>query len=320
LQAVKQWLLKIKCIFIIGFFLLVELPLTAQTERILSPDSTWKSLGIITLNVGQTSFTNWAAGGDNQLNLNSISHFRLRYNKGKRSWENLIELKFGSLIFDNFVTKKTDDILNFASKFGFKASPKWNYSYYLSFNSQLARGYNYPNDSVPVSMFMAPGYFIAGLGFDYLPNSSLSFLFSPITNKLTIVNDPRLADLGSYGIEKPSYNSAGQIISPSNKFKNEPGAFIKANYQQEFKNGLTLSSKVELFSAFSQKPLKLDINWSSFVSYKISRIVRATFSLDLIYDEDISILVDTNGDGLKENVGPRLQAKQSLGLGLALVL
>jgi hypothetical protein len=307
--------------FIVFLFLLVlSIGASAQTDRILSRDSAWRSNGIFSLNIGQTSFTNWVAGGENQININNILHYRLRYNKDKSSWENMIEAKYGVLLFSNLKTKKTDDQLNFTSKYGYKASKKWNYSYYLSLNTQFANGYNYPNDSVIVSGFMAPGYIMAGLGMDFLPTKTISILISPITYKSTIVNNNALANAGNFGMEKAITDTAGNIIVPSNKFRNEPGAFLKIYYQQEFKKGLNLSSKAEFFVAFNDNPENIDVKWSTFISYKISKVFSATFSLDLIYDDDAVYKEDANGDGIKEVYGPRLQAKQTFGIGIGIKL
>jgi len=290
----------------------------AQFDRILSRDSTWRSNGIFSLNIGQTSFTNWAAGGENQININSILHYRLRYNKGNSSWENMIIAKYGVLLFSNMSTKKTDDKIDFTSKYGYKASKKWNYSYYLSFNSQFYKGYKYPNDSTMISDFMAPGYFMAGIGMDFIPIKAISFLISPLTYKITIVNDARLANEGNFGVDKAITDTAGNIIVPAQRFVNEPGSFVKIYYQNEFKSGLTISSKIGFFTAFTHEPENIDINWATFITYRISKRFSATFSLDLLYDDDVIIKEDTNGDGVKEELGPRLQAKQTFGIGISI--
>ncbi len=308
-----------KVVLIISIFFFT-LSVKSQTDRILSRDSTWRSNGIFSLNIGQTSFTYWAAGGENQININSILHYRLRYKKNESSWENIIEAKYGMLLLSEMKTKKTDDQLNFTSKYGYKASTHWNYSYYLNLNTQFSDGYKYPNDSVVVSGFMAPAYFMAGLGMDYLPTKTISILLSPITLKSTIVNNNSLSDKGKYGMQKPETDSSGRILSPSQRFSNETGAFLKIYYQEEFKKGLNISSKLEFFSAFNNKPQNIDVKWSTFISYKISKVFSATFSLDIIYDDDVIYKEDANGDGIKESYGPRLQAKQTFGIGIGLKL
>ena len=292
----------------------------AQNERILSRDSTWRSSGIFSLNVGQTSFTNWANGGENQININTILHYRLQYSKGKASWENNIEAKYGTLLFADMKTKKTDDKLDYASKFGYQATDKWNYSYYLSFSSQFSAGYKYPNDSTMVSDFMAPGYFMAGAGMDYNPIKTVSILINPITYKLTIVNDELLARDGNFGVKKAVVDTNGNVLVPASRFRSEPGAFVKIYYQEIFDNGFSVSSKLELFSSFVESPENIDVTWSSFITYRISEYFAATFSLDLLYDDDAIIKQDVNGDGIKEVVGPRMQSKQTFGVGISLRL
>lgn len=292
----------------------------SQNERILSRDSTWRSSGIFSLNIGQTSFTNWANGGENQININTILHYRLQYSKGKASWENNIEAKYGVLFFSDMSTKKTDDKLDYASKYGYKANEKWLYSYYLSYSSQFSPGYKYPNDSTIVSDFMAPGYFMAGAGMDFYPIKELSILINPLTYKLTIVNNLDLANDGNFGVQKAIYDVDSNLIAPSQRFRSEPGAFIKLHYQKEFENGFNISSKLELFASFVKNPENIDVTWATFLSYKISQYFVATFSLDLLYDDDAIIKLDINGDGIKESVGPRLQSKQAFGIGISIML
>ncbi len=310
-------------ISIVILFTFLSISLFAQKgnkDRVLTRDSTWRSNGVFTLNVGQTSFTNWAAGGENQINLNTILHYRLRYEKTNAAWENIIEAQYGTFIYSELRTKKTNDQLNFTSKFGYKATKKWKYSYYMSLKTQFSKGYKYPNDSVPISMFMSPGYFMVGLGMDYYPIKELSILVSPITYKLTIVNDDKLASDGNFGVKKAIRDTAGNIIVPADHFVSEPGGFVKIFYQKEFKSGLNVSSRIEFFSAFVNEPQNIDINWNTFISYRINRRFILTFTLDIIYDNDAIIMMDTNGDGIKEEIGPRTQVKEAAGIGVALSL
>jgi len=300
--------------------LLLSFVANAQVERFLSRDSTWRSSGLLSINIGQTSFANWANGGENQLNINTLLHYRLQFSSGKATWENNIDAKYGTLIFADMKMKKTNDKIDYASKFGHKASKKWNYSYYLSYTSQFARGYKYPNDSTVVSDFMAPGYFMAGAGMDYHPIKELSIMITPITYKLTIVNNTLLANDGGFGVKKAIVDANGNVIVPGEHFRSETGAFVKVYYQKEFKNGFSVSSKLELFSAFNNKPENVDLTWATFVTYRISKFFIATFSLDLLYDDDAIIKIDVNNDGIKEVVGPRLQSKQSFGIGVSLNL
>ena len=304
---------------IIGFFLISvgSFAGTPSDMRILSADSSWKSKGLFTLNMGQTSFTNWAPGGDNNLSLNSLLLYDLVYQKDIVSWVNHIDLEFGSMIYFDRKPKKTNDKIYFSSKLGYKASKNWNYSLFYSLGSQFVNGYKYPNDSVPISRFMAPAYLMMGLGMDYKPNKNLSILLSPFTNKITIVNDDDLAAKGAFGMEPPQLDTAGNILVPAKKFKSEPGGFVKFYYHQQIKDNFKFSTRLELFAPYYRKPVNLDVRWNIFSSYQITKGLAITFVIDLVYDEEAIIKEDINGDGKDEIVGPRTQVKESLGIGLS---
>jgi hypothetical protein len=304
------------CLLFLFSFTLVFL-LKAQEGKVLGKDTLWRYYGLASFNLGQYSFTNWAAGGENNVNINSVLFLRMRYHRDKVSWENIWDAKYGTVINGKLEPKKTDDKLKFTSKYSFEASDHWRYSYLLDFRTQFTNGYNYPNDSIPISSFMAPAYFLVGVGMDWIPNKFLSVLISPVTYKVTIVNNQELANEGMFGVEKAVYDDLGRIIKPGKRIKNEPGAYIKFFYQEEFENGLSLNSRAEFFTAFHVWPIQTDVVWATLINYKISRYFSVIFTLDLVWDKDIIIMQDTNGDGVKEVLGPRLQAKQSFGLGLS---
>lgn len=315
-------MMKLKSIILV---VVVWLPfhLMAVSEpplKVISKDSTWYSGGNFKFDLGQTSFTNWSAGGDNQLNINMLLLYNLNFKKDNINWDNRINIAYGSLFFWDKSPKKTNDKMYYSSKFGYKASKKWNYSYYWSFNSQFTNGYKYPNDSVPISRLMAPAYFLMGLGMDYKPNKNFSILISPFTYKLTIVNDAELANKGSYGIEAAIKDTAGNIITPANRFKSEPGGFVKIFVQHSFTDDFKISSRIDFFSSYKETPQNIDVNWNIFGSYKLTKNIAVNLMIDLVYDDDATIKEDINGDGIDEIVGPRTQVKESLGIGLSLDL
>ena len=57
---------------------------------------TWKKGGLFNLNFGQTSLSNWAAGGDNlQLNVNGFLNVHAFYAKDRNAWDNSLDLALG---------------------------------------------------------------------------------------------------------------------------------------------------------------------------------------------------------------------------------
>jgi hypothetical protein len=56
-------------------------------------DTSWKFKSDVSLMVSQVSFTNWAAGGENNITLNGFFNFYAGYIKGNHKWENLLGIK-----------------------------------------------------------------------------------------------------------------------------------------------------------------------------------------------------------------------------------
>ena len=154
----------------------------------------WKIGGVTALNLAQTSLTNWAAGGENSLALNGLFSAFANYKKGKNVWDNSLDLGYGVLKQGKEADfMKTDDKIDFLSKYGREAFTNVYYSALFNFKTQMAPGYNYPNDSVKISNFLAPAYLLAAIGMDYKPNAYLSTFIAPATGRLIIVNDELLA-------------------------------------------------------------------------------------------------------------------------------
>src|SRR5690606_29675983 len=151
----------------------------------------WKTGGLFSLNASQVSLTNWNAGGQNSISGNALVSIFANLRKGKAEWENSLDLGYGLQRLgrkDNAAWVKTDDKIDLVSKYGRKASKHWFYSALVNFSTQSTAGYNYPNDSIEISGFMAPGYLMSAIGMDYKPAKIFSAFIAPFTLKSTFVN------------------------------------------------------------------------------------------------------------------------------------
>lgn len=280
----------------------------------------WKVGGFISLNLSQASFTNWSAGGQNSFSLNSIFSGFAKYRHGKNTLDNMLDIGYGILqqgLNKQFI--KTDDKIEFSSKYGRQASKKWYYAGLLNFRTQITSGYNYPNDSVEISNFMAPAYLLAAIGMDYRPNSHFSAFLAPFTSRTIIVNAQPLADAGSFGVEAAKYDTANNIIEHGKRVRNEIGGYVRMVYSHAFfkDKSVSLLSKLDLFSNYLHNPQNVDVNWETLISFKVNKFISASISTQLIYDNDTKVLVDKDGDGKLETSGPRTQFKQILGIGFS---
>lgn len=270
-------------------------------------DSTkiWKKGAVLGLNFSQTSLTNWQGGGQNSIAANAIFSGFTNYKKGRNVWDNSLDLAYGLLQQGKGDLIKSDDKIDFNSKYGRYAFKYWYYSALVNFKSQMTPGYNYPNDSIVISRFMAPAYVLASIGMDYKPNDAFSMYISPITQKTTIVNDSKLNALGAFGVD------TGSVI------RSEYGAYARIQFQKDIVKNVNFKTKLELFSNYMDKPQNIDVNWETLLSMKVNKFLSATLSTTLIYDDNIKIPIDSNKDGIAEKSGPRVQFKEVLGIGFS---
>ncbi len=273
-------------------------------EEKIDSGKTWKTGGIYTLNFGQGSQSNWAAGGDDfSMSLATYLGLHAFYKEGKSSWDNTLDLNYGLVNTTSLGTRKNDDRIDLLSKYGYAISPKWDVAALFNFHTQFAKGYSYNSDGTKdlLSNFMAPGYLLLSLGFDYKPVRGLAIFISPITSRWTFVNDDSLSAKGSYGID------------PGKKVKNEIGAFASITYMADLNKTKTLNynGRLDLFSNYEHNPQNVDLMMTNMFVAKISKALNASLSLNFIYDDDVK-LFGPNHDS------PGLQFKSLLAAGLAI--
>lgn len=266
----------------------------------------WNNSGVFSLNMAQSSFTNWAAGGQNSVAINGLINLAANYKKGKSAWDNALNIGYGKMLQkgNDLGWVKTDDRIDFQSKYGRQASDKWFYSGLMSFKTQMTPGYNYPNTDDKISDLLAPAYLLFSLGMDYKPNPNLSVFLSPLTSKNTIVNDDYLSSLGAFGVD------------PGKKFRPELGAYANIAYKKdEIVKNVNLLTKLDLFSNYLNNPQNIDVSWETLIVMKVNKFISATVNTHLLYDDDVMIKVDEGSEG-EAIMGKRAQFKEVIGVGL----
>ncbi|HNP48905.1 MAG TPA: DUF3078 domain-containing protein [Bacteroidia bacterium] len=252
-------------------------------------DTSWKTGGFIGINFSQVSLNNWAQGGENSIAIGSNANVFANYAKGKTQWDNSLTLAYALLKTGKTPVRKSDDQIDLTSKFGYRiGDSKWFYSALLNFKSQFADGYAYPNDSVVISHFLAPGYVIIALGVNYKPVEYFEMFFSPATGKVTLVNDQDLADLGAYGVDPAVYDLNGNVTSNGKTSRTEFGAYMNFKFKKDIFTNVTLASKLELFNNYTDKDKdnakKIDVNWETGLLMKVNKFMTASILTQLIYD------------------------------------
>ena len=205
----------------------------AEQQKVEKPKYWAKSLKT-QVNVGQTSLTNWAAGGDNTISLQGFIDANANWKKNEMFWNNRLQLDYGFLYASSKpILQKSTDRIYLESKWGYNVSKDVLYlSANYDFKSQFTTGYTYKtpavpdedrfkdesgnirdlddlerkdqvdlwrNARVPKSNFLAPAYTNLALGIDYKPTKWLSVNFAPLTGGFVIVKDAELRK--SYSME-----------------------------------------------------------------------------------------------------------------------
>ncbi|MBP5984360.1 MAG: DUF3078 domain-containing protein [Fluviicola sp.] len=290
--------------------------LNDTTKKVENP---WKFKSIFGLNGSQTSFVNWAAGGRNNVSVLGFIDASLKYNKQHVKWDNDLKFALGGLKYIDSTGKqqgmqKTDDKIDLASTFGYRFKKHWFYTVTGGFKTQSLNGFNFPNDSVKISTFMAPGYLSISFGIEYAPKESFNLYFSPLAGKTTVVRDKTLANAGAFGVDKATYDQNGLLLTFGSTIRNEFGSYLRFKFQKKIMENIEMKTRIELFSNYINNPQNIDINAENIFAFKVNKWFSASLQWNLQYDDDI-IIRDVNGKN-----GPRTQFKSVLGLGISYTL
>ncbi len=270
--------------------------------------SNWTKGVHSSLSFAQISLSNWSAGGQNSMSFNSYFNSFINYKSPDErfTWENSLDLGYGLINQEHRRTVKSDDKIDFSTKMGLRASEFWQYSSLINFKTQWAKGFKSPGDTLKISNFMAPAYLNISIGMDHRFDEQLRFYLSPLAGRVTYVLDDDLSAAGAFGVEQGE-----------NK-KYEFGGFIRVQFNATLMENITVSSRLELFSNYLDKPQNMDVNSDTRINMQITRFIAANLQIQMMYDESSKIRVDTTGDGaLDTTIGPRVQLKQVFGLGLS---
>ena len=269
--------------------------------------------GMAGLLLSESTFTNWLGGGKNSVS--GIGKLRFFYNrrKGKVYVGNTLNMAIG-YVSEGGNLRKTEDRLDYYFKYSRHLKKKMYGSFMLNFKTQFLPGYQYPNDSVVISHFMAPGYLMLKIGLDFLPNRKVKMFFAPLSSKFTFVADENLANIGAFGAVKGTFNELAEIFLTLGKnLRYEFGGFLVLSYKGNLTKIIKLETELDLFSNYGHNPQNIDVDWELEVKVRISKIFSVNFESHLIYDDDIKMEVDEAGNVIR---GPAVQFKQLLGLGI----
>ena len=292
----------------------------------------WEESLKTNIKFGQTSLTNWAAGGDNTVTLQAFIDGNANYKKNDMFWNNRLQLDYGFVYASSKpILQKSDDRIYLESKFGYKNVNMKNFSLSINydFKSQFNTGYDYLTPSLPEgeiprdelikywkdarkikSGFLAPAYTNLAVGIDVKPFKWLSLNIAPLTGGFVIVTDQQLRK--NYGMQlrdewKDVTEGLPEDGSQYRSARFEFGAQVKADIAVKVNDNFSYTSQLVLFSNYLDHPENLRVNWDNRFDWKLAKYFSLTLTTNLIYDDKVMIF--NEADGLTKQ---RVQFKESL--------
>ena len=281
-----------------------------QVNKLYVKPQYWKFRSEAAFVFNQAMMTNWVKGGENSISTAmDITGYADYSNKElKLSSNNFARLKYGLIKSGDNPVRKNIDLLETNSKLNHKAFGRFDFSATMLFKTQIARGYNYPNDSVPVSKFMNPAVLTIGLGLDYKPDKTTSINVAPLSYKATFVPDTARIDQTKYGVPK------------DRRSMHEPGASVQITNEFKPIKIITITNRLQLFTNYINNPQNIDIDWEMIAQVNLNWFTDLRFNTHFIFDDDTKTVVKNKdgspvlGDDGKPKKTARVQFKELIGL------
>jgi hypothetical protein len=308
-----------------GFFLLWKSSAQAQeidkakveadlkaAKTVAEYDTTkkWKLGSTFTTNFSDMGLSNWQGGGQPATTLNTLFTGFANYKSGSHAWDNYFEAGYGltRLKGQQFPVRKTDDRFIITSRYGYQMKKSIFASALLDFRSQFAPGYVYQNpvtkevEEYLISDLMSPAWLVSSIGVEYKPNNAFYLFASPVTSRITIVNNQDLADIGAFG------------VTQGKRMRSEFGAYLNSKVTLSLMKNISYQTTMTLFMNY-KTPALIDVFWDNNILLTVNKYVAVNFSTNLIYDDDIRFLRKVDGNS-EPTLGPGIQFKRVLSVGL----
>lgn len=251
----------------------------------------WYKAGTFSFLLNQSAFSNWLAGGTNNIGGNVGLNYDFNYKKGDLIWDNRLTLAYGLNKLQGDDVKKTDDRIEYNSLVGKKAhwGKYWSYSFFLNLRTQFTNGYDY-NSAVwsdnPTSGFFKPGYLTFGPGLLYKKNENFKINLAPLTSKVTFLTGEVFTynkDLGTFASSK---DVATYGVEPGKSSLYQLGMYASAYYKFNLMQNVSWENILNLYSNYLNKPQNIDIDYTANIVMSINKYLSTNFTFQTIYDDD----------------------------------
>lgn len=230
----------------------------------------WNMVGVVGLNLSQTSFSNWSQGGSNSLAFSAYTNLGAIYFNDPWKWKNRLNLMYGRTKIESEGYRTTDNDIYFESVAS--RSIGWAVDPYVAvtFRSALTKGFDYSvTPDTQIVDFFDPGYLTEAIGFTYdkdkIITTRLGLAFQQtFTNRFTkYTDDPETADIET--------------------FKFDTGIESVTEVKYDFLENMTYYSFLRLFSRFTSLDV-WDVRWDNILSAKINKYFNVNLAVTVVHE------------------------------------
>lgn len=260
----------------------------------ISVDTSWKHSIIISANITQISFTDWAQGGDNALAYALFLEGKSTYAVEVIEWMNSYKFGYGQARLGSQGIRKTDDRIDLESVLTYKIGTFINPFASVSLKTQFAEGvmYDAAGLATPVSNFFDPAYIMQTVGIGYQPTPEIKTRLG-IALRETIAN----TFAGTYSDDL-------ETISEVEKSRIEGGVESVTEVGWTMMENVIFNAKLEIFAPIKHLD-RMTVRSDNTLSAKVNKYLSMNLNVYLINDPQIQA---------------RTQIKQTLALGFSYTL
>jgi hypothetical protein len=277
----------VKKIFLFFLISLASSSYTQNKEQDTLPIPKWKISGQLAFIFNQSSFSNWASGGQNIVAGNMNINYDLNYKKKNINWDTRIITGYGLSYISEKGYRKTDDRFELNTLLGIKTTAFWFFSFIGNFKTQYTKGFNYKTEpSSLVSEFLAPAYLTFGPGMLFKKSDDLSLNIAPATVRYTFVND---FFSGKFGVKE------GQNTSFSLGFN------LSGYYKFSIMKNIEIENILTIYSDYLANVGNVDLDYQANIRFKVNNHIKMHMTFHTIIDD---------------NSSSKIQFRQLFGLGV----
>ena len=250
----------------------------------VSPDSYYISKGKITTLLNQSHYSNWIAGGVNNVSLTLLLDYDFNLKRGDLEWINRLDGAYGLVKNQDENIKKNEDRLEIYSLLALKNKGRWSYSALFNLKLQWCNGYEYSVGQSGVTernlttKFLSPAYTQLGVGMFYKRDDNFWFNYALLSARYIRVNpiftESLLDGENYFGVDK---GKVGRF---------EAGGIISAYFKKEIMKNIIIENKLNLFQNYIEDPLNIDVDYTFSLEMSINRFFSTNLLLQLLYDDN----------------------------------